>query len=378
MPEQAEELLRCHSCNMEITADDAIEGGGEIYCEMCWCDLFRICDGCGETCEIDNCTVINDSCFCDTCRDRRFVICSDCDEWAPRGDASEYGGGYVCAGCYDDHYFTCEECGDVTHNDNMSSRDDMYVCEDCAPATRILRYAHTTARRFYGSSNEDPALYLGVELEVDNGNDAASTAEEILEDFSDKLECKNDGSLDAGFEIATQPATLLYHEKEFGWEEIIKILTENKWRSHDTQTCGLHVHVSRNYLQIVDQIKIAAFVNLLPDVHQKIARRGPSTYAKFKNVKNKLLDVPHSADRYEAVNYCNRRTVEFRLFRGTLVLDTLYATLEYCDSICRFVKREPINTFLLPNFAWDRYVKFLKDDKSYTYLERYLKDKEII
>lgn len=38
--------------------------------------------------------------------------------------------------------------------------------------------------------------------------------------------------------------------------------------------------------------------------------------------------------RYAAVNLCNYSTIEFRLFRGTLKVNTLYATLQLVNRIC--------------------------------------------
>ena len=38
--------------------------------------------------------------------------------------------------------------------------------------------------------------------------------------------------------------------------------------------------------------------------------------------------------RYSAVNLCNRNTIEFRLFRGTLKLNTFIATLQIVNRIC--------------------------------------------
>lgn len=38
--------------------------------------------------------------------------------------------------------------------------------------------------------------------------------------------------------------------------------------------------------------------------------------------------------RYTCVNLQNRNTVEFRMFRGTLKPNTIFATLELLDRIC--------------------------------------------
>lgn len=40
------------------------------------------------------------------------------------------------------------------------------------------------------------------------------------------------------------------------------------------------------------------------------------------------------AGRYTCVNLTNRDTVEFRMFRGTLKVNTIFATLQLLDRIC--------------------------------------------
>ena len=56
---------------------------------------------------------------------------------------------------------------------------------------------------------------------------------------------KYDGSLDDGFEIVSHPATLNYHLNDFPWEDILHYAVQMGYRSHQTSTCGLHIHVNR-------------------------------------------------------------------------------------------------------------------------------------
>ena len=48
-------------------------------------------------------------------------------------------------------------------------------------------------------------------------------------------------------EIVTHPMTLDYH-MHFCWERIMKRAIALGYRSHQTSTCGLHIHVNRNSL----------------------------------------------------------------------------------------------------------------------------------
>lgn len=82
-------------------------------------------------------------------------------------------------------------------------------------------------------------------MEIDDGNDANECAD-ALADVTSAIYCKRDGSLgDEGVEIVTHPATLNYHLTKLAWDRIIETATDNGYTSHDTETCGLHVHVGR-------------------------------------------------------------------------------------------------------------------------------------
>ena len=53
----------------------------------------------------------------------------------------------------------------------------------------------------------------------------------------------------------------------------------------------------------------------------------------YEHDPKKLLDKAKSDyNRYVAVNLLNSNTIEFRLFRGTLKLNTILATLQLVDS----------------------------------------------
>ena len=50
-----------------------------------------------------------------------------------------------------------------------------------------------------------------------------------------------------------------------------------------------------------------------------------------------------SDGRYKAINLQNDNTIEFRLFRGTLKLNTFIASLQFVVVITRFVKSVKLN-----------------------------------
>ena len=68
-----------------------------------------------------------------------------------------------------------------------------------------------------------------------------------------------------------------------------------------------------------------------------------------------------------AVNLCNRHTIEFRLFRGTLNLETLYATLQLVDKICFLA--DNLTESELMSFSWSDFVSTIKDTEQINYLK---------
>lgn len=99
---------------------------------------------------------------------------------------------------------------------------------------------------FFG---ENPR-YFGVELEIDGAGKDDDNAKELLEIANENAEhiyIKSDGSLDDGMEIVTHLMSLNYH-KNFCWENIMKKAIYLGYRSHQTSTCGLHIHVNRKSL----------------------------------------------------------------------------------------------------------------------------------
>lgn len=76
--------------------------------------------------------------------------------------------------------------------------------------------------------NNEEELYLGIELEIDNGGQNETNAQYIIDFMNSTTEnvyCKHDGSLNDGFEIVTHPCTIEYH-KQLPYKELFKELSK--------------------------------------------------------------------------------------------------------------------------------------------------------
>jgi hypothetical protein len=259
----------------------------------------------------------------------------------------------LCGSCFEEYYFICNGCDEICHVDD----GDGYYCYDCADNRRgcILSYNHKPIPVFYGGN----AGY-GLELEIDNGDDKEEAARDIQAAGGDHIYLKQDGSLSYdGMEIVTHPATLEYHVNRFPWSEICNTALSYGYRSHDTDTCGLHIHASRSLFGItqMEQDLTIAKIMLLIDrwYDSKIvnfARRDISKMCRWADKPNADIrqdDDEYDAiqkskdasegDRYKAINLCNSNTVEFRFFRGTLKRNTIIASIQWVDSIIKYCKR---------------------------------------
>ena len=186
---------------------------------------------------------------------------------------------------------------------------------------------------------------FGCELEVQvrqgNKDQACGKVHDILNPSGNKGEyCffERDGSIGDGFEIVTQPAGLDVHLAKFdaflNHPEATRGL-----RSHEGGACGFHVHVGREYLTQTQIYRVQSFLN---DVRNEsliraIARRYGAGYAKFKPEMAKFTPAgKNTGDRYEALNVSGDKTVEFRIFRGSLRYESIAAALEFVNALLTF------------------------------------------
>lgn len=212
---------------------------------------------------------------------------------------------------------------------------------------------------------DEEELYLGVELEVDIGGENENSAAKVLEllnnDNQRNAYCMHDGSLNGGsnrynlttgFEITTMPCTLTYH-KTLNYEEAFEFLMQEGYKSHDTSTCGLHIHVNRNYFgsdKLTQDLNICKLMFLFESYWDNIvlvARRNHNHYARRSSIDSNesLIDLyskSKSKGKYAAINLEHKDTIEIRIFKGTLNYKTYMLTLEFVYDMCHIAKETDI------------------------------------
>ena len=381
--------VRCEHCEETVEACDTryVDGEGETWCEACIEAESQCCDRCGRTYSDNNGSSLgNGAWYCDSCRDRYCFFCEDCDEWSlDRDGVTVYDNRgrerYICEGCYSDgNYYRCADCGDaylpgcLTYHDG----DDEHYCNDCigdhleddedgCGSNRIHDYSYKPRATFFGDGKDK--LFLGVELEVNTRDSShAGVVNGMLNCGEGHVYLKRDGSLSNGFEIVTHPHDLKSHGELWqNWE------APSGMTSHMNGECGIHVHVSRAALSAYQVGKVLLFIN---DPKNKafietIAQRSTERWARLipsKGIKS-ARHCPES--RYEAVNLCNRSTIEFRIFRGNTRRERIMKCIEFSHAVCSFVKQESAANLTVNSFVW--YVR--KNRKQYANLDGFLVEK---
>lgn len=366
-----------------------------------------ICEDCGQviTATMSSFMTATGAVVCEDCI-VNYALCADCDEYYPEDDlldAYDYQNFpvYICKTCADHGYSRCEDCGGLFHDDQIYCMHDMYddshelcsdclesnyyictnceciiplddvilhdgnaYCRDCAPSDKIHRYSYKPMANFLSAPSESsPAGYYGVELEVDDASSYTSQLDcvhELLNTYNKRTEdnfyLKEDGSLgETGFEIVTHPMTLQYHMTVFPWRAVCQTCQKYTYSSHNTDSCGLHVHASRTLFgedDIEQNLNVAKCMVLMQYYwSSKIVpfSRRPGDYIywakrtdlcispndSIEKIYQKVEETKLSG-RYQAINLENAETIEFRLFKGTLKASTIYATIQWVDTLIHF------------------------------------------
>lgn len=285
-----------------------------------------------------------------------------------------------------------------------------------------------------GSSIKSDTLTVGYELEMElaqgycnDEDDRNAAAREVKKRMDVAIEAaglkgklkyaffERDGSVDSGFEMVTSYGAMETHRymvpRIFGpveGENLDSTPFVGILRSHDaTASCGLHVHLPKPK-SLMHAAKMMAFYN---DPGNKrlvrhVARRYATNYARADNRKTALLagkeavnalrnagfdrrasyysgrtdalrDYVSSAitglsysDRYQQVNFCNKDTVEIRVFKGSMLPLTIMACLEFAAAVWHFTRDAKLIELTTDDFL--KWISEPRNRRETGYLRTYL------
>lgn len=396
-----ENYVQCDECGEYISKDWGVftEIDGRLLCRDCMDDLCDEAYDDGELHLKDNMTYYSN-----------LEVYIYSDDWLSWQDdimwddyAQDYywrdDGEYVGDEWYsystlenNSDFVRCEECGEWLYTDDAYyyERTNSYLCESCYNEVIEEENEEMEIRSYHGDDGfypiklegeNEPIFYIGHETEVEHRNDSTENQRDAINTLNKNLNCylEHDGSLNyGGFEIVSQPQSYEYYMANYGkYKEAFDTLRSLGYISHDSDHCGLHFHVSapkENREQIVNRLWL--IIENYKEQFEKLSRRkGDFHWCRFlsnetgKECKSvyKIAKVYKNTTRYLVINNENSRTIEIRIFKGTLNVDTFYANLQLVNNLFKLAYDTSIN---IEDITFDKLIEG-------EYISRYCEENEI-
>lgn len=368
MPNDDEvELVECVSCATESSRDDMfVTDNSEYVCGDCITTCQR-CNWVGT--RDDDWHTVDDDLWCEGCYSDHSWWCTRCEYTYDENRISwytVYGNNFRedwCEHCTSDHATYCDNCDEYT----LDEYDGCIRCGDSEGS--IHEYHYKPNPIFHGTNDNN--LYMGFELEMELNNttrfrEAVSLVSEL--ESNEVCYLKRDSSINGqGFELVTHPHTLYAYEQANDlWNYIERLRTEYHARSWDTDSCGLHVHVSRSAFKSgAHTHRWLSLIYRNPREMMKLAGRKNSRYARFDDVykpdewgipqfdlRDKIHNT-HRTERYAAVNTGNDYTLELRFFRGNMKREGVMTALELCHASAEYTRDLSVSDVKLGMLKWE-------------------------
>lgn len=318
------------------------------------------CEVCGED---SHGNTLNDHYICEGCANR-YTTCDDCGELVhvDNTHTARVGGEtiYICNSCRD-YFWYCEHCNMyVTTVDWDEDRD---CCVHCAETIdfdeldyrheeTINNYTYKPKPKFIKGDNEVTKRFYGMEIEIGDlagARDGAEVVYPLLNTSGRRAYLKRDGSIrTGGYECVTHPmSSRSLHE----WIDIdFTKAKKERFAYWNTEGCGVHIHVSRDSIGKLTLFKLNVLLNMLRGKNNLnfikfFTNRTPNALNQWAKVSNQLpfyfLDNikngnGYTSDRYVAVNQQNDKTIEFRIFNGSVDPSVLHSYLEFVECVLDF------------------------------------------
>ena len=313
-------------------------------------------------------TVIEGENYCDSCEstfweendDSDYFSCDCCESQTHYDNSGWFDGTRYCENCIENNVYNCNDCGVACWDGG-----DHYCEDDDDDEALIHNYSYRPSPFFFGEGK----YHFGFELEVESRGSGRYDGAQIAQNtLGAHAYLKDDGSLSDGFEIVTHPHTLEKYHTDFNWDVLQKLQSQG-YRSWNTRTCGLHVHVSRTAFgdgrdawsynitagtrsQIIlkKQSHELRFMKLIYDNQrqvERIAGRSNNNYATFQdkgNLVRKVKDGYQVSGRYSAINTENDATIEVRVFKGSLRKERVLSALEFVHAAVEYTRDIKVST----------------------------------
>ena len=236
------------------------------------------------------------------------------------------------------------------HRDNLDNYyydedEEVYYTYDAYFNDNIIQNYGKTELSPLGSGEKD--YFIGIELEMEKEDSTIRERSETIitllnetyetyADCSILLDWKKDSSLENGVEMVTAPISLdIFKNKVI---PLIKKLHENGFTSEKSGRCGNHIHISKNVFSEEAQSRLVLIYAKFEKQIKILSRRGTNnSYCRdvLENfdsleIENsmKVANSQKNKGKNTAINFSNKNTIEFRVFRGTMCTNKLIANIQ--------------------------------------------------
>lgn len=338
-------------------------GFDNVYCKTCWSCGERVCFAWEEE---NSFKMINGHWYCNDClSEKNYGVCDlthklgfrthlkfSCDK-----DKKEV---QEALGVYKDEMDIIPE----EIPDNVKScykcycwfvvKDRDGLCEECK-YTKINTYS-TKIEKFLRAKTDAPGekCFFGteVEIEVDKDESVDECAKKLNRELNQMVFLKSDSSIHNGFEIVSFAMT---YKRWYGalckFKKIYQDVINLGGYSEQASTTGLHIHISREGFK--DKNHLARFARcfyLDKDMTEYFACRPFNHYAMWgadgetdrleepDYFENRLRYDDIFDSKYHIVNFRHQKTVEIRMFNGTLRIDVIFAHIQFCKLLMDYTR----------------------------------------
>lgn len=390
-------LVECSHCGEIMFANDSYMTADDyVLCQYCFDNETQYCDRCQQVYyDTEMHETDRDNWVCDSCADE-MTVCDHCGILIENNYYyAEDTGRYFCEDCRDNGYVEyCNDCGNFFEHTHYSENSGNTYCDECwqeRGENVVENYSYKINPLFLKSERENELgrkvlEYLGVEVEMEKGEfdvleEVKNDLDKLAPNYNEMICWKHDGSLDDGAEMNSVACSMnKWTELKDDFGKAFQKLIDAGWRSHDTNHCGYHIHISRNSLGKTKEEQDATIdrMILLTEVFKeeikKFSRRKDYYYCRFASESGSsyavaemdtLAKCKHFKDnddeRYLVINNRNHNTVEFRVFRGTLNINTFMACLQLVHNIANICKKRTLEKF--DGIKWLDIINYTKDFK---------------
>lgn len=402
-----EMFSECHWCGGWIDEDyePGIRADGEYICLDCYEENGFHCGDCDNYHHTDCIIEVDgDRSVCQNCADENYLYCESCQVYTSRDNII-----YL-----DDFWDSMDEERrdriDTTHEHlcNYCAEDSGWILPPRNPyrsrnSYGINSYSYVPSNLIVHDINSKQTLYdftsfprgrntrvYGWELEIES-----TGSEEIIQSRAAEINameggslfyCKSDSSVRNGYEIVSHPGTYNF------WsgpgrdilEPLFSKLTEAGYTSWRSGRCGLHIHTNRSAITKLHSFNLARYVHDKNCVVKlrKLSGRSSGQALAYANLSledtfdrhsgeyryptpleyaKQIIHTNQLGDRGRALNMSNPRTIELRLFRGSLKISKFISSLQFYQTMLEFTNPTLGYLPITSKIKWLDYRNFIED-----------------